>query len=152
MLAVNAQGGFITGSGGILQSPSYPRNYPNNQEIIWVLKGPAAGRIAISFKAFNLEQDSACRYDYVELRDGQSGDSPAIGKFCGNHLPATYTSADNSLWVKFASDASENHNGFQAEWQWLPAGNELPASRTERRQSKPGTLFIVLVVVYYCSS
>ena len=131
-----------------MQSRNYPGSYPNNQEIVWVLKGPAAGRIAISFKAFNLEQDSACRYDYVELRDGQSGDSPAIGKFCGDNLPATYTSADNSLWVKFTSDASENRNGFQAEWRWLPAGNELPASRTERRQSKPGTVFIVIVA--YC--
>lgn len=142
MITVNAHGGLITGQGGIIQSPYYPRPYPNNADLTWVLKGPADGRIAIEFSSFLLEEDSACRYDYVELRDGSTSDSPSIGKFCGGNLPATFTSADNSLYIKFKSDLSENHAGFQAKWKWLPSGVSLPASRTERRHSNSGIMLL----------
>ncbi|XP_065052552.1 cubilin-like isoform X5 [Rhopilema esculentum] len=128
---VNAQGGLITGRRGVIQSPNYPRTYPNNVDIVWVIKGPAPGRIALTFKSFALEEDSACRYDYVHLRDGPASDSPSIGKFCGNNIPATYTSADNALWVKFMSDGTENRLGFEAEWNWLPSGALLPSPGTE---------------------
>jgi len=97
--------------------------------------GPSAGRISITFKTFSLEEDSACRYDFVELRDGAASSSPFIGKFCGGNLPTTYLSADNSLFVKFKSDVSENRLGFQANWKWLPTGISPAYSKTDRHQS-----------------
>ena len=131
---------MITGRNGIIQSPNYPRPYPNNADITWVLKGPAAGRISIRFTSFMLEEDSACRYDLVELRDGETPDSPLLGKFCGGILPSTFVSADNSLFVYFKSDVSEKRAGFQARWEWSPTGDSLPASRTERSQINSGTI------------
>ena len=131
---------MLTGQNGVIQTPNFPRSYPNNADISWVLKGPAAGRIALTFRSFSLEDDSACRYDYLELRDGAATDSPLMGRFCGGALPATFTTADNALFVRFKSDVSENRAGFQANWQWLPTGVSLPDSRTERRETNSGIL------------
>ena len=138
LITVNEQGGLITGQNGVIQSPNYPRPYPNNADITWVLMGPSAGRISISFKSFSLEEDSACRYDYVELRDGTASNSPLIGKFCGGNVPATYMSADNSLFVNFKSDVSESRAGFQAKWEWLPGGVSPSNSMIGRRQTNSG--------------
>ena len=140
LITVNAKGGLITGQSGVIQSPNYPRPYPNSADITWVLMGPSAGRISITFKTFSLEEDSACRYDFVELRDGAASSSPFIGKFCGGNLPTTYLSADNSLFVKFKSDVSENRLGFQANWKWLPTGTSPAYSKTDRHQSSSGIL------------
>ena len=138
LITVNARGGLITGQNGVIQSPSYPRPYPNNADITWVLMGPSAGTISITFRAFSLEEDSACRYDYVELRDGPASNSPFIGKFCGRNVPATFMSADNALFVKFKSDVSENQAGFRANWQWVPAGVSPSESKIDRRQTSSG--------------
>ena len=118
---------MLTGLSGIIRSPNFPKTYPANQDIVWVIKGPANGKIAVTFRAFDLEDDSGCRYDFVQLRDGPSAGSPVMGRFCGRHIPATYTSANNALWIRFYSDSSDAGTGFEAIWHWRRTSNELPA-------------------------
>eukprot|EP00794_Sanderia_malayensis_P003627 gene3627-4141_t len=140
---LNSRGGLLTGISGVIRSPQFPNKYPANQDIVWVIKGPSNGRIALNFRQFDLEDDSGCRYDYVHLRDGSAADSPTIGRFCGNHIPATYTSANNALWVRFFADNSDSASGFEAVWRWIKDTNELPAQTVNILETKPvcgGTL------------
>ena len=40
--------------------------------------------IKLEFKRFDIDKVGlGCRYDYVEVRDGNSRDSPSLGRHCG---------------------------------------------------------------------
>ena len=66
------------------------------------------------FLAFDLEYNIKCNYDWVEIRDGNSSNSPLIGdKLCGSTLPKAITSNGNQLYVKFHSDSSVVGTGFE---------------------------------------
>lgn len=65
----------------------------------------------------NLEFDHSCRYDYVEVRDGDSMDSPVIGRYCGSDDLPPIISSGNSLRIRFVSDGYNNFDGFFATFQ-----------------------------------
>ena len=65
----------------------------------------------------SMEYHSSCRYDYVEVRDGDSINSRVIGRFCGNNRPAPVQSSGNSLHILFVSDGYKNFDGFFATFQ-----------------------------------
>ena len=80
------------------------------------------------FDQFELESHDNCVYDYLELREGSSSDSPLIGRwelsktlnlvffvarYCGTDLPPDYVSNSNQLHVTFRSDYSVSHSGFR---------------------------------------
>ena len=79
---------------GTLTSPGYPKNYQPNVDCIWVITAPEGHHIELEFKQFDIDKvGQGCRYDYVEVRDGNSRDSPSLGRHCGtsgsNKLPKT---------------------------------------------------------------
>lgn len=65
----------------------------------------------------NMEFDHSCRYDYVEVRDGDSMDSRVIGRYCGNESPPPIRSSGDSLRIRFVSDGYNNFDGFFATFQ-----------------------------------
>lgn len=69
------------------------------------------------FMMLSLEFHHSCRYDYVEVRDGDSINSGVIGRFCGNSRPAPIQSSGNSLHILFVSDGYKNFDGFFATFQ-----------------------------------
>ena len=38
--------------------------------------------------------------DFLEIRDGNSEESPLIGKFCGDKSPASIQSTQNQIWIR----------------------------------------------------
>ncbi|TSK20013.1 Excitatory amino acid transporter 2 [Bagarius yarrelli] len=78
------------------------------------------------FTTLDLEFDHRCRYDFVELRDGDSIHSPLLGRYCGDKIPAPIRSSGNSLHVHFVSDGYNNYEGFSATFQELSGCNPNP--------------------------
>ena len=77
-------GRHINEPNGTLESPGYPNNYPSNADCIWVISAPKGHHIELEFKRFDIHKvGGGCRYDYVEIRDGNSRDSPSLGRHCG---------------------------------------------------------------------
>lgn len=74
----------LTESTGTLTSPGYPGSYPPNADCIWVITAPRGHYIELKFKIFDIHKvGRGCRYDYVEVRDGNSRNSPSLGRHCG---------------------------------------------------------------------
>lgn len=63
-----------------------------------------------------IERHDSCAYDYLEVRDGTSENSPLIGRFCGYDKPEDIRSTSNTLWMKFVSDGTVNKAGFAANF------------------------------------
>lgn len=76
--------------------------------------------IPISFSApppfLQIERHDSCAYDYLEVRDGNSENSPLLGRYCGYDKPDDIKSSSNQLWMKFVSDGSVNKAGFAANF------------------------------------
>nr|AEP25603.1 bone morphogenic protein 1 [Holothuria glaberrima] len=105
---------------GVIQSPNYPDYYSVNKECVWVITMRNRNRrfqVGLRFNSFDVERHDNCIYDYVEVRDGNSSESPLLGRFCGySVLPPDLQSTGNVLHVKFVSDSSVNKAGFSAEF------------------------------------
>ena len=98
---LGACGGNFTTPHGLLTSPSYPTNYPNLANCIYVITLPPGNYITFTF----LEIDIHClmpESDYLEMRDGDSEASSLMIRLCrnGTHIPTYMSTSQNSLWIR----------------------------------------------------
>ena len=111
---MGACGGNFTTPSGILTSPSYPENYPNNAECIYTISQPNGTVINLSvtdlevdnyrdsFFSFNsyYYDDDTCQTDYLEIRDGSTQESTLIEYLCGNETTAPILSTQGNVWMR----------------------------------------------------
>ncbi|KAM6953504.1 cubilin [Aplochiton taeniatus] len=107
---------------GYLQSPGWPGVYPHDMDCTIILKAPQNSSISLFFNSFDLESHTSCSFDYLEVRNGSTPDSPLIGKFCGGTLPNPVFPGSNQLYLRFKSDFSSTRDGFEATWTSSPHG------------------------------
>jgi hypothetical protein len=81
----------LNGTEGFLTSPNFPSSYYHNLDYWVQLVGPERTRLVIEFKQLDLELQTECLYDYVELRsiDGDGQFLNDAVRRCGNHDPQT---------------------------------------------------------------
>eukprot|EP00073_Rattus_norvegicus_P047115 XP_017449270.1 PREDICTED: CUB domain-containing protein 2 [Rattus norvegicus] len=107
-------GGVLTGLSGILSSPEYPNNYPNNVECHWLIRASGPATVKLVFVDFQVEGSEECMYDHVTVL-GAPG--PAHGHhYCGSTRPPTLVSLGHELQVVFKSDFNIGGRGFKAHY------------------------------------
>lgn len=105
-------GGVLAGLSGVLTSPEYPNNYPNNVECRWVIRAAGPATVKLVFADFQVEGSEGCTYDYVAVLGGPG---PARGHhYCGSSRPPTLVSLGRELQVVFKSDFNIGGRGFKA--------------------------------------
>ncbi|XP_072175625.1 uncharacterized protein [Diadema setosum] len=120
VVVYDCSGILILDRSGYIQTPNYPREYLNNVDCSWVIRGLPGEIVDFSFLNFTLESQSICAFDSVRLLDGQNADSPAIAKLCGDDSVVagmTYTTTQEFLRIEFRSDQSYRYLGFRANFQ-----------------------------------
>uniref|UniRef100_A0A7N9AX82 Neuropilin n=1 Tax=Mastacembelus armatus TaxID=205130 RepID=A0A7N9AX82_9TELE len=117
-----------------LTSPGYPGAYPPSQQCVWLITAPEQGqKILINFNPhFDLE-DRDCKYDYVEVFNGEDEHSPTLGKFCGKIAPSPIISSGRQLVIKFVSDYETHGAGFSVRYEVFKAGPECSRNFTAPR-------------------
>ena len=99
--------------GTTIISPNHPNDYNNNMDCQTTIRFSAGERISIQFLAFDIEENSECVWDWLEIRDGDSADSSLLGsKLCGDTNPDPIESTSNTLTLVFHSDSSVVRSGF----------------------------------------
>ncbi|XP_051864628.1 uncharacterized protein LOC117578092 isoform X5 [Drosophila albomicans] len=112
-----------------LYSPEYPNLYPKNINCTRVITAPKGQIIRLDFRnSFNIEAKEECKFDFLEIRDGQYGFSQLIGKFCGTDFPPEITSKERYLWLHFHSDDTIEYTGFSAVYEFLDRNRESPST------------------------
>ena len=97
-------GGNYTNESGRITSPSHPNRYPHNSECIYLLSQAIGSVINITLINFDIVcPENGPTSEYLELRDGHSGESPLMGRFCGNgtNIPANLQSTQNFLRIRW---------------------------------------------------
>ncbi|XP_071985256.1 CUB domain-containing protein 2 isoform X2 [Engystomops pustulosus] len=106
-------GGVLTSLSGVITSPDYPDNYPNNAECHWLIRAAPHSTIRLLFTDFQLESQE-CNFDYVAVSDGSGQEEEQVRHYCGTTKPPDTTSSSNQLLVVFKSDFNIGGRGFKA--------------------------------------
>ena len=121
------------GSNGVVTSPNYPSNYPNNlekTETIYVEQGLI---LSMQFTAFSIELDyytNHCRFDYLTITDGDG--TTLMEKSCGgpsdrntvyiggqkidSTLPPNIRSRTNVINIFFRTHHEHTRSGWSISW------------------------------------
>uniref|UniRef100_A0A8C3R145 Tumor necrosis factor-inducible gene 6 protein n=1 Tax=Cyanoderma ruficeps TaxID=181631 RepID=A0A8C3R145_9PASS len=97
-------GGVFTDSRHVFKSPGYPNEYENEQICYWHIRVRYGQRIHLQFLEFDVEEDTACLADFLEIYDSYDD----INGFVGNVMT-----------LKFLTDASVTAGGFQIRYSTL---------------------------------
>ncbi|KAG5286674.1 hypothetical protein AALO_G00017520 [Alosa alosa] len=106
-------GGNITGESGIFGSQGYPGVYPAYTKCVWKITVPRDKVVSLSFRVLDLESDTLCRYDFVDVYDGHIN-GQRLGRFCGTSRPGALVTNGNKMQVTMVSDANTAGSGFLA--------------------------------------
>ncbi|GAA6110160.1 neuropilin-2b isoform X1 [Tachysurus ichikawai] len=116
---------------GYITTPGYPQEYPPHQDCRWIITAPEPSqRIALNFNPhFELERLD-CRYDFVEIRDGNSESADLLGKHCNNIAPAPIISSGPVLHIRFVSDYAHQGAGFSLRYEIHKTGSDCSRNFT----------------------
>ncbi|KAM6934600.1 tumor necrosis factor-inducible gene 6 protein [Xenentodon cancila] len=123
-------GGVSTEQQKIIQSPGFPDKYQDEQICYWHIRVRLGQRIHLHFLEFDVEDDTSCGLDYLEIYDSYDDVSGLVGRFCGDYLPDDVSSTGNVMTLKFISDASVTAGGFQLKYVAFNASS-LPQNLTD---------------------
>ncbi|TGZ53188.1 Cubilin [Temnothorax longispinosus] len=114
-----ACGGMLRNPTGTVQFPIGGSTYQHGLSCAWVLKTDSSKVLNVTFTAFNIEQSTDCKFDFLQIHDGENTGTQLINRFCGHELPngnGTIISSHNTLYLWFHSDNSISHDGFTFHW------------------------------------
>ncbi|XP_073259335.1 neuropilin-1-like [Porites lutea] len=111
---------------GILQSPNFPHNYPNEAYCSWNIRVNQSQHVFLMFSSsFSLQAEN--NTDVIRVYDGGNTTGEVLGVFYGGHPPpqgGLYSSA-NQMFVVFKTDNNKSFSGFQASYHALTCSDPL---------------------------
>ena len=57
------------------------------------------------------------RADFLTIYDGDSDSYPELGRYCGNSVPPSHISSNNTIFIHFKTDGGATRNGFKLEYK-----------------------------------
>ena len=87
----------------------------------WRIIAPSGQKVLIYFTRLDLEYNSDCGFDSVQIYDGSSDSyfNKRLTKACGNSLTQPVYSSDRYIYMRFQSDGSNQGEGFLARYKAL---------------------------------
>ncbi|XP_017268069.1 procollagen C-endopeptidase enhancer a [Kryptolebias marmoratus] len=107
-------GGDQVAESGFVGSEGFPSFYRPNSKCTWRITVPEGNVVTLSFRIFDLEADSQCRYDYLDVYNGHSSSAQKLGRFCGTFRPGSLISTSNTMMLEMVTDAETQSRGFVA--------------------------------------
>ncbi|XP_052070613.1 uncharacterized protein LOC127709241 isoform X2 [Mytilus californianus] len=94
-------------------SPNFPNSYPNNILCDWIIKtSNSVDLISLQFHRFSIDTS-----DFIEIRQGESIDSPLYGRFTGDDIPPVFISTSHSFFIRLYTDFTHTGTGFNATYK-----------------------------------
>ena len=116
LFSLSACNEVYNSTSGIITSPDFPNDYPNNAYCRYLIRHPdPTSKITIKSLEFDTEWHRSCGYESVKIYDGDTANSSLLGSaygYCGHRGPPTLTSTGNALLIVFVSDHLLRHHGF----------------------------------------
>ncbi|VDM95878.1 unnamed protein product [Thelazia callipaeda] len=92
--------------------------YEKKMRCEWRIHSKPGRGVNLRFAQFDLERETNCEFDYVEIYDGSEQlRQKRVARYCGDKLPPSFTSSGPSLLLVLSTDDSEEQKGFIAEYR-----------------------------------
>ena len=105
---------------GVVTSPNYPGNYPNNLEKTETIQVEEGLILSLQFTAFDIESHSTCRWDHLTITDGDG--TTLMEKSCGTTIPADIRSTSNIVKLVFITNFRDTRTGWSVSWSAVTPG------------------------------
>lgn len=150
---------ILSETSGVITSPNFPLNYPENQICSWQIIARKGKRVKLVIQSLEIQYCRACSCDYLEIEnasfaDGTPNKKRECGVFFGN---ITYYSQQDRLRVLFVSDSSQRARGFTAVYTQVAYntsngmfGGGVPATSSLSAEV-PRVSWSSLFFDFYCS-
>jgi len=102
---------------GELSSPNYPNPTKGRRFCTWTIEVPPHKRIEVTFKDIDMKSSASCLYGYIQVVDGNSNNSPELGRFCRDFLPRPMLSSKNKILIGYQPDGTVRSKGFKLRWR-----------------------------------
>ncbi|XP_067002108.2 cubilin [Anabrus simplex] len=112
-------GGIFSSRQFILQSPGYPRSYPENADCEYIVRSPPGQDtcyLQLEFLQFSLESSPGCKKDRLQI----GSQEVLCGQVSGTKQ---YNRVLGNFRVRFVSDGAGNGRGFQISVIQLPCSS-----------------------------
>ncbi|KAI9577187.1 hypothetical protein GQX74_015641 [Glossina fuscipes] len=114
-------GGVLSSKNGIITSPHYPNNYPQNSDCEWSLTVSPLHSIVLTIIELDIEDFSSCSMDYVDASEtlDDAVEPSQLFKLCGTletKNVTTWRSSTNSVTVRFHTDDTITSKGFKLSY------------------------------------
>ncbi len=122
-----ANGTTSTCNGAFYDSGGPQADYSNNEDYVMTFyPGIPGAKVKISFTSFNVEQNSDCSWDYLQIYNGTSTSAPLVGTYCGTANPPAFIANNNdgAITIKFKSDGVVSMPGWSANIPALEATSQ----------------------------
>ncbi|ESP02705.1 hypothetical protein LOTGIDRAFT_137993, partial [Lottia gigantea] len=96
----------LNDSSGFISSPNYPSNYPSLTKCVWIISPPYESLIQLTVLNLEIEYETNCLYDSLNIYDGKNESSLLLAKYCGSYTNEVLNSTSNFLFIQFTSDTS----------------------------------------------
>lgn len=111
-------GGMLTNTSGVITSPNYPSNYPNNITCTWKISAEKS-HLNLTIEDFMLEDSQTCEaFDFVKIR-ATGGNSRGQVTVCGS-IASRRISLEvegTAVEITFKSDFSFTARGFKISYR-----------------------------------
>jgi hypothetical protein len=128
-------------AGQLFSTDNFPSKYGSNLKCMFNLEAAPGKKVHLTFFVIDLEQNNACQYDAVTVRDTNGSQ---LHKLCGeNQGNIEVTSTGHLLTLELKSDSVQEGTGFLASWEEVDdAPTEQEARDGEFMVSYPSSLLI----------
>uniref|UniRef100_A0A336MKA2 Metalloendopeptidase n=1 Tax=Culicoides sonorensis TaxID=179676 RepID=A0A336MKA2_CULSO len=112
--------------------------YDNRIDCEWTIEADNNRNVQLTFLTFEVEEEKACSYDYVEIYgsfDESSG--PLQGRYCGVNNPPEIISTHEALLVRFKSDDTMGFKGFSASYVAVDPFDEFDEMNSDSAEVTP---------------
>ncbi|KYO20882.1 procollagen C-endopeptidase enhancer 1 isoform X2 [Alligator mississippiensis] len=101
-------GGEHSGDAGYVASEGFPNFYPPNSDCTWTITVPEGQVVMLTFRVLDLEPDSSCRHDFLEVLSG----AQRLARVCGTLRPGTILTPGRRVQLRMVSDEATSGRGF----------------------------------------
>lgn len=112
----NMQNGTITTCQGNFYDAGGPSaNYSNGEDFVLTFYPSVVGaQLEINFTSFDVESQTSCSYDYLNIYNGENTSAALIGTYCGTSSPGLVVSSNSAgaLTFEWHSDGSVTNPGW----------------------------------------
>ncbi len=124
-------------------------NYSDDEDYTMTfIPSEPGGKLKVQFLMFDVEENSDCSWDYLEIYDGTSTSANMFGHFCGtgNPGPFTATNEEGALTFVFHSDYMVNKAGWKAQLSTEGTGVGINENNKESIKIFPNPVNNVLYI------